>query len=61
MPMTSAGKNDAAARLKAHATSSAMTASRNVATYAATMAVTTSSTLVIVSRFASEAVGSMTL
>ncbi len=28
IPMTSAGKNDAAARLKAHATSSTMIASR---------------------------------
>jgi len=32
MPMTSAGKNEAAARLKAHATSSTMMASRYVAT-----------------------------
>ena len=61
MPMTSAGKNEAPARLKAQATSSTMIASRYVATYAATSAVTMRRTLVIVSRFVSEAVWSMTL
>ena len=55
MPMTSAGKNDAPARLKAHATSSTMRDRRNVATQAAMIAVTTSSTLVMVSRLVSEA------
>ena len=57
MPMTSAGKNDAPARLNAHATSSTMSDSRKVAMQAATMAVTTSSTLVMVSRLTSEARG----
>ena len=35
IPMTSAGKNEAPARLKAQATSSTMSESRNVATHAA--------------------------
>ena len=61
MPMTSAGKKEAPARLKAHATSSTMIAIRNVATYAATRAVTTSRILVMVSRLVSDAVWSMTL
>ena len=61
MPMTSAGKKEAPARLKAQATSSTMSESLNVATHAAIRAVTTSSTLVMVRRLASDAVGSMTL
>ena len=61
MPITSAGKNDAPARLNAQATSSTMIASRYVATYAAMSAVTMSRTLVIVNRTFSEVRGLMTL
>ncbi len=61
MPMTSAGKKEAPARLNAHATSSTMMATRKVATQAEMSAVTMSSTLVMVSRLVSEAVWSMTL
>ena len=61
MPMTSAGKNEAAARLKAQATSSTMIATRYVATYAEMTAVTTRRTLVIVNRTASEVRGLITL